>query len=131
MFLQKKSEAKIVKAANLSDIRVIDKAKDVGGGLIGPNTQVNYVLAFFVGLFSVLFLATVLILLDSRISKSEELDRLTKIPVIGVIGKKKGESNLSVFENQKSALAESFRAVRSSLHFLYKQNRIGVIFFTQ
>ena len=46
-FLQKRSEASIVKAANLSDIQTIDPAKDVGGGLLGPKTNVNYVLAFF------------------------------------------------------------------------------------
>ena len=42
-FLQKRSEADIVKAANLSDIHFIDPAKDVGGGLIGPKTSVNYI----------------------------------------------------------------------------------------
>jgi succinoglycan biosynthesis transport protein ExoP len=45
-FLEKKSEAEIVKAANLSDIHFLDTAKDTGGGLIGPRTTVNYVLAF-------------------------------------------------------------------------------------
>ncbi|MEM0544148.1 GNVR domain-containing protein, partial [Flavobacterium sp. j3] len=49
-FLQKRSEASIVKAANISDIIFIDPAKDVGGGLLGPKTGVNYVLAFFMGL---------------------------------------------------------------------------------
>ena len=49
-FLQKRSEANIVKAANLPDIHFIDPAKDIGGGLIGPKTSVNYVLAFFLGL---------------------------------------------------------------------------------
>ncbi len=34
-FLQKRSEAEIVKAANLSDIHFIDPAKDIGKGLIG------------------------------------------------------------------------------------------------
>jgi len=40
-FLQKRSEADIVKAANLSDIHFIDPAKDIGEGLIGPKTSVN------------------------------------------------------------------------------------------
>ena len=40
-FLQKRSEADIVKAANLSDIHFIDPAKDIGGGLVGPKTSVN------------------------------------------------------------------------------------------
>jgi uncharacterized protein involved in exopolysaccharide biosynthesis len=48
-FLQKRNEAEIVKASNLSDIHFIDPAKDIGGGLIGPKTSVNYVLALFLG----------------------------------------------------------------------------------
>jgi hypothetical protein len=43
---KKRSEADIVKAANLP-IYIIDPAKDVGGGLIGPKTSVNYILALF------------------------------------------------------------------------------------
>jgi uncharacterized protein involved in exopolysaccharide biosynthesis len=48
-YLQKRSEAQIVKAANLSDIQFIDPPKDIGGGLIGPRTSVNYVIAIFLG----------------------------------------------------------------------------------
>ena len=32
MFLDKRSEAGLVKAANVSDVLIIDKAKDTGGG---------------------------------------------------------------------------------------------------
>ena len=49
MFLEKRSEAGLIKAANVSDVLVIDKAKDTGGGRIGPNTQLNYVMAVLVG----------------------------------------------------------------------------------
>ena len=37
VYLAKRSEAAIVKAANVSDIVVIDSAKDIGGGRMGPN----------------------------------------------------------------------------------------------
>lgn len=39
------------------------------------------------------------------------------------IGNKEMESNLAVFEKPKSALAESFRAIRSSLQFIYKKQQ--------
>ena len=38
-----------MKAANVSDVQVIDKAKDVGGGKITPNTELNYVMALIFG----------------------------------------------------------------------------------
>ncbi|GEM58209.1 sugar transporter [Flavobacterium columnare] len=120
-FLEKRSEANIVKAANLSDIQFIDPAKDVGGGLIGPKTSTNYVLAFFIGVLLPLGIIFGLTVLDNSINKVDDIERLTQIPVLGVVGIKYMQSNLAVFEKPKSPLAESFRAIRSSLQFLYKK----------
>lgn len=122
-FLQKRSEAEIVKAANLSDIHFIDSAKDTGGGLIGPNTSVNYVIAFFMGLLIPLLIVFGIFFMENAILNTEDITNLTSIPIIGVIGIKQSQSNLSVFERPKSALSESFRAIRSSLQFLYKKTR--------
>jgi capsular exopolysaccharide synthesis family protein len=123
-FLQKRSEADIVKAASLSDIHFIDPAKDIGGGLIGPKTSVNYVLALFLGLLIPLLFVFAIFFINNSIQNTEDINKLTKIPLIGVIGLSKENSNLAVFEKPKSALSESFRAIRSSLQFLYKQQKV-------
>lgn len=124
-FLQKRNEAEIVKAANLSDIHFIDSAKDIGGGLIGPNTSVNYVLALFLGLLIPLLVIFSLFFLEDSLLKTEEITHLTSIPIIGIVGLKQTASNLSVFEKPKSALSESFRAIRSSLQFLYQKQVVA------
>ena len=123
-FLQKRSEASIVKAANLSDIKFIDPAKDVGGGLLGPKTSVNYVLAFFMGLIAPLLIVFFIFFISNSIQNIEDIINSTQLPLIGVIGVKHSETNLSVFERPKSALSESFRAIRSSLQFLYKKQSV-------
>ncbi|HMI08757.1 MAG TPA: hypothetical protein VK528_14495, partial [Flavobacterium sp.] len=123
-FLQKRSEAEIVKAANLSDIHFIDSAKDIGGGLIGPNTSVNYILALFMGILIPLLIIFGIFFIENAILNTEDINKLTKIPLIGVVGVKHTSSNLSVYERPKSALSESFRAIRSSLQFLYKKQEI-------
>lgn len=120
-FLQKRSEAEIVKAANISDIEFIDSAKDVGGGLKGPKTSINYILAALVGFLIPFVIVFLIVLLDNSINNAEDISKLTKIPLIGVVGKKNTSNNLAVFEKPKSPLAESFRAIRSSLQFLYKK----------
>ncbi|MFN3908248.1 MAG: polysaccharide biosynthesis tyrosine autokinase [Flavobacterium sp.] len=120
-FLAKRNEANIVKAANLSDIHFIDRAKDIGGGQIGPDTNINYVLALIFGGIVPLVFIFLFFFIDTSILKIEDISNITKIPIIGVIGLKNTETNLSVFEKPKSALSESFRAVRSSLQFLYKK----------
>jgi succinoglycan biosynthesis transport protein ExoP len=123
-YLQKRSEASIVKAANLSDIQFIDPAKDVGGGLLGPKTSVNYVLAFFIGLLIPLVLVFLIFFINNTIQNIGDISNLTQLPLLGIIGVKYSDSNLSVYERPKSALSESFRAIRSSLQFLYKKQSV-------
>lgn len=124
-FLQKRSEADIVKAANLSDIHFIDSAKDIGGGLIGPKTGVNYILALFLGLLLPLLVIVVLFFINNTIQNPDDISKLTKIPLIGIVGINSDHNNLAVFEKPKSALSESFRAIRSSLQFLYKKSNVA------
>ncbi|MCD0473645.1 polysaccharide biosynthesis tyrosine autokinase [Flavobacterium sp. EDS] len=123
-FLQKRSEADIVKAANLSDIHFIDPAKDVGGGLIGPKTSVNYVLALFLGILIPLLLICIILFVNNSIQNIEDVSRQTQIPLIGVVGVNNEATNLAVFDKPKSALSESFRSIRSSLQFLYKKQQV-------
>ena len=123
-FLQKRSEADIVKAANLSDIHFIDPAKDVGGGLIGPKTSVNYVLALFLGILIPLLFVFAVFFINNSVQNAEDISKMTQIPLIGVVGVNKDNTNLAVFDKPKSALSESFRAIRSSLQFLYKKQNV-------
>ncbi|MCG9793941.1 polysaccharide biosynthesis tyrosine autokinase [Flavobacterium algicola] len=124
-FLQKRSEADIVKAANLSDIHFIDPAKDIGGGLIGPKTSVNYVLALFLGFLIPLVVVFIIFFINNSIQNTEDITSRTKIPLIGVVGLNTDSTELAVFDRPKSALSESFRAIRSSLQFLYKQQNVN------
>lgn len=123
-FLQKRSEADIVKAANLSDIHFIDPAKDIGGGLIGPKTSVNYVLALFLGILIPLLFIFGIFFINDSIQNTEDVSKQTQIPLIGIVGVNNESSNLAVFDKPKSALSESFRAIRSSLQFLYKKQQV-------
>lgn len=121
MFLAKRSEAGLVKAANVSDVMVIDSAKDTGGGKIGPNTQLNYMMAALLGLFIPLVIVFLRVFFDTKISNVKDLERVSSIPLLGIIGKNHLDSNLAVLHKPKSAIAESFRALRSSLQFIYKK----------
>jgi len=121
LFLAKRSEAGLVKAANVSDVLVIDSAKDTGGGKVGPNTQLNYILAFLFGLLTPLLVVFLRVFFDTKISSVKDIERLSKIPVLGVIGKSRLSNNLAVLTKPKSSIAEAFRGVRSSLQFLYKK----------
>lgn len=123
-YLQKRSEASIVKAANLSDIQFIDPAKDIGEGLIGPKTGINYFMALLAGILIPFIIILLLFFINNSIHNTDDIASLTTIPIIGVVGLKASKSNLAVFEKPKSAMSEAFRAIRSSLQFLYKKHKI-------
>lgn len=124
-FLQKRNEAEIVKASNLSDIHFIDPAKDIGGGLIGPKTSANYILALFLGILIPLIFVFGIFFINNSIQNEDDISKLTQIPLLGVIGLNKGALNLAVFDKPKSALSEAFRGIRSSLQFLYKKQQVN------
>lgn len=124
-FLKKRNEAEIVKASNLSDIHFIDPAKDIGGGLIGPKTSVNYVLALFLGILIPLLFVFAIFFINNSIQNTDDITKLTQIPLIGVVGVNKDAMSLAVFDKPKSALSEAFRSIRSSLQFLYKKQNVS------
>lgn len=124
LFLAKRSEAGLVKAANVSDVMVIDTAKDTGGGKIGPNTQLNYMMAGLLGLFLPLLFVFIRGFFDPKIRNIGDIDRITPISLLGVVGRSHIKSNLAVINQPKSPISESFRALRSSLQFIYKKQGI-------
>jgi capsular exopolysaccharide synthesis family protein len=117
--MQKRYEADIAIAASVSDISVLDSAKDTGQGSILPRVSFNYMVALLLGIILPLFVVIAKEILDNKIHTAEDIERLTPIPVLGVIGKSTAINNLAVFLKPKSMVAESFRAVRSNIQFLF------------
>ncbi|MDP3353112.1 MAG: hypothetical protein Q8S44_05165 [Flavobacteriaceae bacterium] len=72
--MQKRYEASIAIAASVSDITVLDKAKDVGQGSSLPRTQFNYLLALLLGALIPIFVIVAIDLIDSKIYTVEEID---------------------------------------------------------
>lgn len=124
MLLDKQQEARLIRAANVSDVKVIDEAKNLNQGPLNPNKSKNYFMGFLAGILIPLVLIFIITLLDTKINGPQEVERLTKVPIIGVIGHSFIKNNLAVFERNKSAIAESFRSVRSSLQYLFRMEEL-------
>ncbi|WP_298533177.1 exopolysaccharide transport family protein [uncultured Algibacter sp.] len=121
-YIIKRSEAAISRAANVSDITIVDSAKDIGGGKIGPDTSLSYMMGALAGTFIPVVILFLLYFLDNTVHGPEDIKRISNIPILGVIGKHTYHNNLVVSEMSKSSVAESFRAIRSSLQFVIKKN---------
>jgi capsular exopolysaccharide synthesis family protein len=112
---QKRAEAGISKASNTSDITVVNPPR--AGGATTPKIAQNYVVFGGIGLILPLLIFLAIELLNNKVQSREDIERMTSVPFIGGIGHKQSESNLIVNEKPKSALAESFRALRSNLNY--------------
>jgi tyrosine-protein kinase Etk/Wzc len=126
--MEKHAEAKITKASNLPDDIVVEPA--MGAGRISPNTRRNYFIAFFLGLalpFSFIMMKSAL---NTRIESQNEIESLTKEPVLGKILHSRHKTRNVMFEFPKSNIAESFRALRTNLDFYVRGGHKKVIMIT-
>ncbi|MEG0189546.1 MAG: GNVR domain-containing protein, partial [Algoriella sp.] len=107
-------------ASIVSDISIIDPAKNQGQGSIYPNPQRNYLIALGIGLLIPLVYVIIKELLDFKVRVLKDITSRTGIPIIGLVGPLGDNSPLVVINNPKSGISESFRSIRSNLKFIYK-----------
>ncbi len=118
---QKSYEAGTAIAANVSDIKILDSAKDVGQTPIKPKEPFNYLIALMLGVMMPMLFILTKETLNNKFQSVEEIEKSFKIPVLGVIGKNRHDKNrLVVSRKPNSTIAESFRALRSNVQFLFQ-----------
>ena len=125
--LEKRSESGIARASNVSDNRIIDPATQFSSTLIKPRTRINLIIALILGFA---FPMTALLLIDffnDRVIDKKDIERKTKVPVIGYISHSEGKNEMAVVEKPGSSLAESFRSVRTAIKYFIKGNEVAVI----
>lgn len=127
--LQKKAETSIAKAAAISDNKILDRSY-LSDEPVEPNTKLVLIVALlFGGLFpvSAIFLRK---MFRTTVGSREELSRITKIPILGVVGHVKQTDNLVVHHHPKSRIAEAFRSVRTNLQFFGSRSGNKIILVT-
>lgn len=114
--LEKRAEAGIAKASNVSDNAILDYAKR--GTLVFPNKQQNYLLAIALGFLIPFGFVVLRDVFDDRIKDQRDLKKHFMIPQLATIGHSEKETNMVVLEHPKSAVSESFRSLRSAINYL-------------
>ncbi len=115
--LQKRSEAQIARAASTPDYEIIDAAKRVTAYPVSPKTKLNYVIALFLGLLLPTSVILTRDMLNNRISDPEEIENLTRIPILGKVFHNYRHTNMVVSQYPNSSVTESFRALRTNFEF--------------
>ncbi|MCD6486999.1 MAG: polysaccharide biosynthesis tyrosine autokinase [Syntrophobacterales bacterium] len=119
--LQKKQEFEIIKASEIGNVWVVDRAGSAK--MTKPRTKRNIMLAVIVGLFMGIGLAFFLEYFDNTINNPEDLKQITDIPLLGSVikfdtnhdGDNAGE--LITHSMPKANVSEAFRTVRTNVFF--------------
>ncbi|WP_332912451.1 hypothetical protein [Algoriphagus boritolerans] len=120
--LEKRAEAGIARASNISDNSVLDYARR--GNLIFPKKAQNYGLAFGLGFIIPLVLLLLYHYLNNKIVDQIQLKNVLRIPLLGTIGFSTKDTNMLVAEHPKSMVAESFRSLRSALFYISSEKKM-------
>jgi len=125
--LQKRAEAGIAKASNRPDHKILDIAKIENARRIKPKTSSNYMIGLMMAISIPLFILILIEYFNNKITDIKEITSKTPIPIAGSIGHNEKVSDLPVFENPRSSLAESFRSLRTNLQYFLKNKSNKVI----
>lgn len=123
MLLQKREENYISLNSTAAKARVIDDPRSIGQ--VSPKTKVILLGALVLGLCFPVGLIYLLGLLRYRIEGREDVEMLTKIPVLADIPlapkSLDGELSLAVRENSNDMMEEAFRGLRTNLRFVLSE----------
>ena len=115
---QKRAETNISLAAAMPDVQVIDVARPETVGEVGLKSNIILTAGFFLGIAMPLAYLLLINFFDDTIRTQEDLEKGTKIPVLGNIMHSITNGDLAVYDNPKSNIAESFRVLRTNLQFM-------------
>lgn len=116
--VEKRNEAAIALATNATDKKIVDPAKQSGLGPSAPKPMLVLLLAVLAGLVLPAGLVLMQDKTNRRVQSKEDLARLTKIPLLGVIPHGTAEDKQTMLHDPRSPIAEAFRAVRVNMQYL-------------
>ncbi|MCH7412075.1 polysaccharide biosynthesis tyrosine autokinase [Belliella sp. R4-6] len=127
--LEKRAEAEITRASNISKHSILDYAK-AESGIVSPNHSRNMALGFSLGLTIPILLIFLKVFLNDKIENPKLLEEKLSIPFIGHIGRETAQDALSVLHHPMSSFTESFRSLRSDVNFLAPNKEKITLLFT-
>ena len=130
MFLmQKAEETAISKTSNLSIAKTIDPPK-AEAEPISPKKIVIYLVALALALALPLAIIYFGNLLNTTVRSREDVVSHTAVPILAEISHNDSEDQVIITNQNRSAIAEQFRALRTNLSFYLKEEDEKVILLT-
>src|SRR5690554_6584790 len=113
MLLQKREENALELAATANSAKVLDEA--LNEGQVSPRKMILLLAALMLGVLIPAGIIYLNELLQYKVRTRSDVDRLSKVPVLGEIPKHKEEKNVVVDEQGNDSIDEAFRMARTNL----------------
>lgn len=126
--LQKRAEAQIQRASSTPDHKPLDAAETTG--VISPNIKRNQTLGFAAAVLLPVVFLVLRQLLDNKVRTSNDVKKITKLPIVGEIPNNTKDTSFAVQEYPRSLTAEQFRRLRIKLEFMSKRKTPAIILVT-
>ena len=126
--MQSRSEFEIAQAGSIPNFKILSKATTPTKPIF-PNKMLITAAGFTTGLVFIFFFIGILYLLNDKITSIHELERIAKIPILGIIPsfRSSRKEALPVQTQSRSMVSESIRTLRTNLDFFPVTNLQKVI----
>jgi tyrosine-protein kinase Etk/Wzc len=115
--LQKKEETEIQLVSSDGGIsRTVDDV--LNQGLVSPTSLMVYGLALFCGILLPSVIILVRILLNDKLETRKEIEEGTTVPILGELSLSPSTSPIVITSNDRTAIAEQLRAIRTNINFI-------------
>ena len=116
--MQSKSQFEIAQAGSIQDFKILSPAT-FPMFPISPNKMMIAGIGFVLSVIVNLFFIGIVYLLNNRISGITEIEKITNVPVLGVVPSTRYSTNvgLHVLDHPKSMVSESIKTLRTNLDF--------------
>lgn len=117
--LQSYESIRLAEAQSTSNIVVVEPAR-VPTAPVRPKTVQNTLLGGIIGLMLSMGIVFLIEYLDDRVRSPEQIDKILKLPVVGLIAKMpggNGRAGLIAIREPRSPVVEAFRSLRTNIQF--------------
>jgi tyrosine-protein kinase Etk/Wzc len=128
--LQKRSEAAITMASNLPDYEILEPAREISSKIISPKHVFNWIIAFFLSIIIPTIFIILRVFFNQKIISVHDVEHILNRSVLSIIYSNSYKTESVVSEFPRSAIAESFRNLRSALLLRLRSEPVKVIIVT-
>lgn len=115
--LQKREESELSYASTLSDSRVVNAAQS-SKGPVSPNKMLIYIAAMALAGGACIVFISAREAFSRKVLYRKDLEALTDVTILGEVAYNKSNDSILIEAGKRSFIAEEFRKMRVSLHFL-------------